>query len=162
VVFPVRLQPEDAAKPIDLKLTVTYGVCKDICVPAEAQVELSVPPNVEASKTIADALSSVPQTGGRAGVDPALVDWKLEADAKAPALILSVDDPSAGDLVAFIEAPDGLFVPTPKRAANTGDTTVFIVDLKDGPKPSDLAGKSLTVTLAGAKGQSETTIEVPK
>ncbi|MGZ5914086.1 MAG: protein-disulfide reductase DsbD domain-containing protein, partial [Hyphomicrobium sp.] len=36
VVFPVRLTAKDPGKPIDLRLSLEYGVCKEICIPAEA------------------------------------------------------------------------------------------------------------------------------
>lgn len=38
LVLPVRLTPVDPAKPIDVSLTVSYGVCSDICIPATADV----------------------------------------------------------------------------------------------------------------------------
>lgn len=162
VVFPIRLIAKEASKPIELTGTVTYGVCNDICVPAEAELSLTVPPELPLSQAIADALNKVPQTSARAGIDPALVDWNFDAAARPPVIVLNVDDPSAGDTQVFIEAPDGLFLPVPKRAASTLDTSIYVIDLTDGPKPSELVGKALTVTLAGAKGQSEATLNIPK
>ena len=44
VVFPVRLKPKDAGKPIDVRLAFDYGVCKDICIPAQAELALSIAP----------------------------------------------------------------------------------------------------------------------
>jgi DsbC/DsbD-like thiol-disulfide interchange protein len=39
VLLPLLLEPEDPDAPIDLSLTLSYGVCKDICIPAEARLE---------------------------------------------------------------------------------------------------------------------------
>ena len=60
VVFPVRLKPKDASKPIDVRLSLDYGVCKDICIPAEAELALSVPPKdaSAASEELIDAMAS--------------------------------------------------------------------------------------------------------
>ena len=43
VVFPLEITPKDATKPIDLKLAIEFGVCREICVPAEAKLSLSIP-----------------------------------------------------------------------------------------------------------------------
>ena len=40
VVFPVRLTAKDPGKPIDLRLSLEYGVCKEICIPAEAALSI--------------------------------------------------------------------------------------------------------------------------
>ena len=33
VVFPIRVTPKQADKPIQLSLTFDYGLCKDLCIP---------------------------------------------------------------------------------------------------------------------------------
>ena len=50
VMFPVRLKPKDPSKPIDVQLALDYGVCKDICIPAEAELTLTVPPDAAAMR----------------------------------------------------------------------------------------------------------------
>src|SRR3954453_14695134 len=40
VVLPVRGTPRDAAKPVRLALKLGLGVCKDICIPAHAELAL--------------------------------------------------------------------------------------------------------------------------
>ena len=49
VIFPVLLTPADPAQPMTLNVNVVYGVCKDICIPAEASLSISIPPSPEAS-----------------------------------------------------------------------------------------------------------------
>ena len=39
---------EGPGKPIDLRLSLEYGVCKEICIPAEAALSLECPPDTEA------------------------------------------------------------------------------------------------------------------
>lgn len=43
VVFPLRAVASDPSKGMDLKLHLTFAVCKDVCIPLSAQVELAVP-----------------------------------------------------------------------------------------------------------------------
>ena len=40
VVLPVLVKAKDPAKPVKLVLAVEYGVCKDICIPAHADLSL--------------------------------------------------------------------------------------------------------------------------
>jgi len=44
VVFPVEVLPADAGKPVELHLTVAFGICRDICIPAEASLTLPLHP----------------------------------------------------------------------------------------------------------------------
>jgi suppressor for copper-sensitivity B len=42
VVFPLRVVATNPSKPVGLKLNLTFGVCKDVCVPISASVELAL------------------------------------------------------------------------------------------------------------------------
>ena len=75
VVFPVRLKPKDPTKPIDLRLALDYGVCKDICIPAEAELALVVAPDAgrRRPRSSLDALARVPApAAARRRDDPVL------------------------------------------------------------------------------------------
>jgi DsbC/DsbD-like thiol-disulfide interchange protein len=79
VVLPVRLEPTDPAAPMQLDLALAFGVCSDICVPAEARVDLSLAPDAPAQGRgrIQAALAERAQSAGEAGV--AAVSCALEA-----------------------------------------------------------------------------------
>lgn len=155
VLFPLEIAPADRVKPILLRVKAAYGVCKDLCIPAEAEFTLKIPPGAGPSDAIARALALTPRYVARAGVDPVLKSWTFEK----PRLTLEVADPAGADMGdAFVEAPDGLYVPLPKLIERKGGVSLYEVDLSDGADIAALSGKALTVTLIGAKGQSETTI----
>src|SRR5215207_7052364 len=40
VIFPLHVTPQDSSKPVVLRLKLDYAVCENLCVPAEAKVEL--------------------------------------------------------------------------------------------------------------------------
>src|SRR5436305_4648750 len=40
VIFPLRIVPQDPAKPVALSLTLDYAICEKLCVPAQARSEL--------------------------------------------------------------------------------------------------------------------------
>lgn len=44
VVFPIEFRAADPTKPVKLHLKITYGVCRNMCVPAWAEHELTLQP----------------------------------------------------------------------------------------------------------------------
>lgn len=159
VVFPVEIRPEDPAKPVELRLVFSYGICREICVPAEAGMSLPIPPSVtvpESPEVIA-ALATVPRRADeRQPHDPELKSGEARLEGDRPRLVLEVEFPEAaasGDM--FIEEPDGAYVPLPVRVAEQGDTVRFQVDLTQGAEPEELRGKTLRVTMVSDAGQSE-------
>ena len=42
VILPLRIVPQDPAKPVVLRLKLDYAVCEKLCVPAEAKAELAL------------------------------------------------------------------------------------------------------------------------
>ncbi|MBS0267608.1 MAG: hypothetical protein JSS54_01370 [Proteobacteria bacterium] len=158
VFFPVSVKPADPTKPVTLHAKVAYGVCKDICIPAEAELQLVIPPGVGASEELTNILVHVPVTKPRPGIDPTLAGWHLDQNGGKPKLVLNVETAQLATADAFVEAPGGLYVPLPKRVKDASGKAVFEVDLTDGVDVKDLKGKPLTVTMIDGKGQSETTI----
>ncbi len=161
VTFPVELIATDPSQPVGLKLKAAYGVCKDICIPAEAELELMVPIDISTSAEIAAALQSIPRTILDPATDPQLSAWRIESRDGKPALILETLDPAGADGDAFVDADAGLYLPPPKKISSTDGRAVYEVDLTDGVDIKDLKTKPIKVTLVGGKGQSETSITLP-
>src|SRR5262249_6502744 len=55
VIFPLSIQPQDARKPVLLRVKLDYAVCEKLCVPAEGHVELTLDRN---GPTFDDALQA--------------------------------------------------------------------------------------------------------
>jgi DsbC/DsbD-like thiol-disulfide interchange protein len=157
VLFPVLLTPKDASKPVTLHGKVEYGICKDICIPAEAELQLRIPPDIGPSNELAAGLARVPGSA-KAGIDPSLSSWHVDRASGRLKLVLDVASADINTADAFVEGPGGIYVPLPKRAADQSGRAMFEVDLTDGVNIKDLLGKPLKVTMVDAKGQSETTI----
>jgi DsbC/DsbD-like thiol-disulfide interchange protein len=162
VVFPVRLKPKDASKPIDVHLVFDYGVCKDICIPAEAELKLTVPPGTEqtVAEELMDAMARLPAPPeARRETDPVLKRAVAELSGDKPRLLLETEFPGGAEHVdAFVEAPDGLYVPLPKKIADDGKGAVtFEIDLSRDADVAALKGRQLTATIVSDKGQSEAT-----
>jgi DsbC/DsbD-like thiol-disulfide interchange protein len=171
VVFPVEVKAKDPAQPVVLKLAMEFGVCREICVPAEAKLEMTLPPvasigtDPAVAKSIAAALESVPRPAAeRRPTDPELkaVDANLTGDKPTLTIDAAFPGGTAGaDL--FLEISDGVYVPMPKApGVATGGATRFTVDLSTGVEPAELKGRTLTLTLVSPTGSSEATAKLPQ
>jgi DsbC/DsbD-like thiol-disulfide interchange protein len=49
VIFPLKVQPKDAGKPVTLALTLRYAACEKICIPSEGRMELTLTPTAKPS-----------------------------------------------------------------------------------------------------------------
>jgi DsbC/DsbD-like thiol-disulfide interchange protein len=163
VLFPVVLEALDGTKPVSLRLAFSYGVCREICIPAEAELALVVP--VEgggAAPDLGEALEQVPrQERERRPDDPVLVRSAFVLTGAKPHLALEAKFPGGtSDADAFVEGPEGVGLPLPEKASGAAEGHLrFTVDLSeiDG---AELKGATLLVTLVGAKGQSETRVRI--
>jgi DsbC/DsbD-like thiol-disulfide interchange protein len=166
VIFPVAVRPADASKPVALVLDFEYGVCKDICIPVQARLDLTIPPGTAskpASADLAKAFDAVPRNAEkRRATDPRLRTTKVQLTGDKPAVRLEVEYPGGaegGDL--FLEAPGGLWIPLANREGEAkGDVATFLVDLTDGADIADLKGKTIRATMVSPRGHSEATFKL--
>ncbi len=163
VVFPVQARAVEPDKPVELKLALRYGICKDICIPAEAELALVLSPGLEAGLPdgLAAALGRVPRTLPEARPDdPVLLESRLEAAGQERRLVIRARFPGGGkDAEAFLEGPGGAFLPPPERIAEAGEEITFAANIGTTGVLT-VAGKTAVLTLAGAKGQSVSAIKL--
>lgn len=160
LVLPVTLKPERTDAPISLVVGLNYGICKDICIPVEAELALEVPTNeTDAPPAEArDALERVPRAQDKlAPEDPVLVKATSVLDGAAPKITIEARFPKgAAAADAFLEASDGLFLPLPELIGDVDAAGVATFEAPLG-KDVDLAalkGKPVTVTLVSETGAS--------
>ena len=167
VLLPVEVTPKDAARPVALELVANFGVCREICIPAEAKLSLTLPPSAlkgDPAPALLAALQRVPRADnakGRGGVELERVTATLAGEH--PHLLIETRfPPGSRGVDVFVEAPDGLYVPQPKRVADGADGLLrFEVDLSRGDNARELKGKTLTLTLVSDAGATEATWTVP-
>ena len=73
VVLPVRLVPEDRARPIEVRLRADFGVCKELCVLEQVELAETIAPADPAvgADEIARALAAVPAAAEASGLSAA-------------------------------------------------------------------------------------------
>ena len=168
VLFPIQVEPKDPLRPVELKLALEIGICREICVPAIANLALTIPPSTQPAAVVPAGLSRAldrvprPQSTHRVG-DPELTKVVAVLDGKSPHLTIEGRFPlgEAGADV-FIEAPDSIYVPMAKRVPGAAEGVIrFQVDLSQGGNARDLKGRVLTVTLVSDAGATEAPWQLP-
>jgi DsbC/DsbD-like thiol-disulfide interchange protein len=158
VLFPVRITPEREGEPVELKLTFEYGLCKDLCIPNQAELGLPLTAGIGKgdARLIETFLARVPQ---QAAADhlPKIDTIAFKSDGNATELVVDANfasDASATDL--FIDAGDSL-MPVPKPlGAPIGGKQRFVVSFATPEEAAAIKGKPLSLTLVSDRGSTET------
>jgi DsbC/DsbD-like thiol-disulfide interchange protein len=154
VVLPLRIVPNDASKPSSLRLKLGYAVCGKLCMPAQADLDLTLSGKAGAQEPMLLAAEArVPRRlalGEVAGLGIAAVHREA-ADGKRERVIVDVAVPDAVPIELFVEGPTAewalplpqLAGPTPKGASGTQR---FTFDLDGLPPGAKAQGALLTFT----------------
>ncbi|HKZ95756.1 MAG TPA: protein-disulfide reductase DsbD domain-containing protein [Hyphomicrobiaceae bacterium] len=165
VIFPVEIAAKDAGKPIGLRVALTFGICKDICIPVQAELALDIPPHAAQApeRAALEALERVPRDEARRRpLDPRLTRVLARLEDAKPRLILEASFPAGGEGAdIFLEAPDGLYIPLPVRTGDDGGGRLtFEVDLGADVDLAALKAKTLGATLVSDRGQSVASFKI--
>jgi len=158
VLFPIEVTPKDAAKPVALELALEYGICRDICISATTTLELSLPPSRDDySDAIKAAIARVPRPQhSRRKADPELKRVAVDGDASAPRLAIEAKfHGGSNGADVFVEAPDGLYVPLPRKLAEAPGGIIRYETKLSQDLVRALRGKTLTLTLVSETGATE-------
>lgn len=134
VIFPVVVSPQQAGKPVRLRLKIDYAVCEKLCVPAEGRAELVLAPGNSAHNAdLSAAEARVPKqvTPAQAG----LTARRVSAGSKAQVTV-DLAAPPGQPVELFVEGPTPNWaLPIPKSAKSGADGRAkFSFDL-DGMPP---------------------------
>ncbi|MEG6508753.1 protein-disulfide reductase DsbD domain-containing protein [Methyloligella sp. 2.7D] len=158
VVFPLRVTPKDPSEPVDLKLQMEYGLCKDICIPNQAELSMALPPEPKpdsGTTMLLDrylALVPKPQAQGKL---PAIVKVTPELGGKTPTLLIEANFPKNSERTDLYIEAEGEYVPPPELVGSDGGTKRFTVAFQDMDEAEALKGKRFTLTLVGDRGARE-------
>jgi len=165
LIFPLLVRPADPQRGVPLDVSIEFGVCKDICIPMQTHLTLTIPPEAGKDPVAGDlgsALDRVPRPlSARRPSDPKLGKATVVLDGDKPVIRLDATFPGGAEGAdIFIEVPDGLWIPMTRRdGAPKGDTAKFVVDLTEADI-ADLKGKTARITLVSPRGQSETSLRL--
>lgn len=160
VVFPIKITPERANEPVELKLNVDYGLCKNLCIPNAASLSIELPPQVaegQGDDLLLQRFVDLVPKPAEADKLPALSGVEAKFDSAKPELIIRANFPDgATGTDLFVEAPGGAFVPVPKPLGPLKDGTQrFVVSFASPEETAAFKGKPLTLTLVSDEGARE-------
>jgi DsbC/DsbD-like thiol-disulfide interchange protein len=164
VVFPVRVTPERAGEPIELKVNVDYGLCKTLCIPNQADLSIELPAQAEGEgddPLLSRFFDLVPKPAGT-GELPALGGIEAKLDGAKPELFIDAKFPDgATGTDLFIEGSGGAFVPVPKPLGPVQDGRQrFVVSFASPAEAKAIKGKPLTLTFVSDEGAREASVTV--
>lgn len=107
VVFPVRLEPRDPARPIEVRLDLSFGVCRDLCIMEDTTVTADIAPDApeEGAALVAAAEAAVPRPGAEVGLEAAHCRITGSGRERAFEATLAFDRPVGAPVVA-LEGPE--------------------------------------------------------
>jgi DsbC/DsbD-like thiol-disulfide interchange protein len=184
IVLPLRIVPDDASKPSSLRLKLDYAVCGKLCVPAQAELGLTLFGNAGAEEPalvaaearvprhVALGAAAGPPSGGAASADLrtgtsaglggglgiASVHREATGGHERVVVVVSAPDGAAVDL--FVEGPTPDWaLPLPEQASPTADDGPgkrrFTFDLDGVPPGAHAEGAMLTLTAVSSTGAIE-------
>lgn len=148
LVLPVVLSPQRPGEPIAAELALFYGVCLDICLPAEARLSARLAPDGPpvGRAPIEAALADRPLAPAAAGVRRATCG--LAQRAEGPVLTAEVtfaSEPGPGQVAVIESSRPELWIGLPESRTD-GRRLIAEAALASGaPAPLDRHGLRLTV-----------------
>ncbi|MFG1383660.1 protein-disulfide reductase DsbD domain-containing protein [Xanthobacter versatilis] len=169
VLFPLKVELADPAKPARLQLAFDFAVCEALCMPAKVDLSLAIDAGggadaargVDAAR-IAAARTALPAPQALGAAEtPTVRSVALDTTATPHRLVVEVKamNPKA-DL--FAEGPDAHWaLPVPQKTALPDGAARFMVPLEGVPSGVDPTGALITFTLVDGPKSVTTTVPVP-
>jgi DsbC/DsbD-like thiol-disulfide interchange protein len=149
LVLPVRLTPADPSAPVDLRLVASFGVCEDICVPAEATVSARLAPDapIQGRAEIEAALASRAQSAVEAGVVDATCALVPGSDGyRIDATVTFADAPGPGQYAVLESSQPDLWI-GPAESETRGRSIRVVAPVDAGSAGPVLERRSLRLTV---------------
>lgn len=149
LVLPLRITPQDSAKPARIAARMQIGICSTICVPIDLDIALDLPASGSDPQQalIKAALADQPVSAARASV--ADVDCTLSPIRDGLGLTVKIDMPSAGGTeTVLIETADPQVWVAETASTRQGDTltaTTELVHVSGQAFALDRSGLRMTV-----------------
>jgi DsbC/DsbD-like thiol-disulfide interchange protein len=150
VVLPLRIVPKSTEKPVTLRAEINYAVCEKLCIPVEANAELTFTSVASTEDNVLfAALDTVPKPASVGDPNPLTIrDVKREGKSS---VLVDVVSPDAKPVNLFVEGPTPDWsLPVPKLLEH-GPNGIkrFSFELDGVPPGTNPQGAALKLTLVG-------------
>jgi DsbC/DsbD-like thiol-disulfide interchange protein len=152
VVLPLRIVAKSADKPVTLRAAINYAVCEKLCIPVEANSELTFM-SVASTQDggLAAALDAVPKPVSIGAANSLTIrDVKRDGDKK---VLVDVVAPEGAEVNLFVEGPTPDWALPIPELVKPGPPGVkrFAFDLEGLPPGAKPDGAALKFTLVGSE-----------
>jgi DsbC/DsbD-like thiol-disulfide interchange protein len=156
VTLPLVLRPEAPDQPIELRLTLDYGVCADICVPERVELSLTIAPGAapEGTVDIAAARAAAPTPGGAVGA-VAACSVRGAGDARRFEGTVRTGMALGEAPVLVVEGPAGAWFSETETRLEAGGVVRAEGDVHLDDASAWIARDALRLTLIGPDGALE-------
>lgn len=160
VVLPVAVTPEGTASPVELSLSLQFGVCKDICVPGEAELSLTLSPDGKPDKLAAMLidrdLDLVPAPAGDTG--PRILSIEDQTTDKGHRLLITAEVSPDAEIDLLAEGPEGSYIALPVLKERSGASATWSLSTNGLARQG--SGSLLTVLIKDGERTVEQTLQI--
>ncbi len=151
LVLPVEITPARAGQPVALRGRMDFGVCKDVCVPAELDFDHALDAGAGRNPAIAAALAQRPYSAREGGVRSATCHLRPTRDGMQVEAHIAM--PSAGgEEVAVIETGNPALWASETETARQGGTLVARSEIVSGTGGAFALDRGeIRITVLGAR-----------
>jgi DsbC/DsbD-like thiol-disulfide interchange protein len=160
VILPLRVTPQDQAKPVMLQVKADYAICEKLCVPAQTKGGLALTGGQTAQEVrLAAAESRVPKKVALgAGSSLAVRSVRRQEGGDRPHVVVDVAVPRGASVDLFAEgATEQWALPLPVAIDGAAGLQRFTLELDGAPPDATFAGALIRLTVV-TDGEA---IEVP-
>lgn len=164
LVLPLRIEPQDAGKPVALRMKIDYAVCEKLCVPVQARAELTVTGRETAhNEKLTSAEALVPKPAKIGAPDALSIKAvRREPRGKLARVVVDVAAPAGAKVSLFAEGPSpewALPLPKPVTGAPKG-LQRFVFELDGLPSGVKAKGAHIRLTAVSGKTAIEATVRL--
>ncbi|MEZ2129298.1 protein-disulfide reductase DsbD domain-containing protein [Sinorhizobium sp. CB9] len=158
VALPLTFIATEPSKPAKIEATAFIGICKDICIPFQAEFSLTLAPvsqSLPEEETILQSAAALPESPS---IDFAVRGHQLSSDGKQLSLQLTVPESGSALPEVIVTGPSGhVFF---KQENGRRDGKLFETNIAIGklPKNYDIHGKTWGLVVIDGKRAMETTL----
>jgi DsbC/DsbD-like thiol-disulfide interchange protein len=150
VVYPITVEVQDATRPLDLKLSLFYGICEQVCIPYRHEFTLNLPSNTGKVSTEAGIISEfsslVPPLVGDEFSSISMIRAKKSGGNRFS--VTAVTSSIFNEPKIALEGKEGVFFTVLSSALSEDRKTVNFEIEADMPNKADrIAYQPITVTV---------------
>lgn len=162
VIFPVRITPAKAGDPVKLSLSMTYAICRDICMPIQAEAAAELGTDMGGGQNLAEIEryeKRVPQDQVP-GLDIAAIRSAFEDGKEALNVELKVADESDPVEIFIENAPAGVSLGASRLVASEADRRLYRISVDKNRTGQPIREAKIALTVVQGEKALARTVKV--